>query len=74
MHRLVEVHYTIGLVKEAEKYAKYLGYNYQSSQWYENSYSLLNKDYKKERSRLEEKSKKEEKGLVKRTINKILQK
>ena len=47
LHRLVEVHYTIGLVKEAEKYAKYLGYNYQSSQWYENSYSVFNKNYKK---------------------------
>ena len=74
LHRLVEIYYNLGLIGEAEKTAKILGYNYNSSKWYENSYSLLNKDYKKERSRLEEKSKKEEKGLVKRTINKILQK
>ena len=47
LHRLVEVHYTIGLVEEAEKYAKFLGYNYQSSKWYENSYSVFNKNYKK---------------------------
>ena len=43
LHRLVEVHYTIGLIDEAEKYAQLLGYNYQSSKWYENSYSLFDK-------------------------------
>lgn len=46
LHRLVEVHYTIGLIDEAERYAKLLGYNYGSSEWYENSYSLFNKNYK----------------------------
>ena len=52
LHRLVEVYYTLGLIDEAEKYAQLLGYNYQSSKWYENSYSLFNKNYeikKKER-------------------------
>ena len=52
LHRLVEVHYTLGLIDEAKKYAQLLGYNYQSSKWYENSYSLFNKNYeikKKER-------------------------
>ena len=52
LHRLVEVHYTLGLIDEAEKYAQLLGYNYKSSKWYENSYSLFNKNYeikKKER-------------------------
>ena len=47
LHRLVEVYYTIGLTDEAKKYAKLLGYNYKSSQWYENSYSVFNKKYKK---------------------------
>ena len=47
LHRLVEVNYLIGLEDEAKKYAKLLGYNYQSSEWYENSYSLFNKKYKK---------------------------
>ena len=47
LHRLVEVHYIIGLKDEAKKYAKLLGYNYQSSQWYEQSYSLFDKKYKK---------------------------
>ena len=45
LHRLVEVHYTIGLVDEAEKYAQLLGYNYGSSEWYQNSYSLFDKNY-----------------------------
>ena len=55
LHRLVEVYYTIGLIDESEKYAKLLGYNYQSSKWYENSYSLFNKNYKvrkKKRSKI----------------------
>ena len=47
LHRLVEVHYTIGLEDEAKKYAKVLGYNYQSSKWYEKSYSIFNKNYQK---------------------------
>ena len=47
LHRLVEVHYTIGLIDEAEKYAQLLGYNYQSSKWYENSYSLFDETYEK---------------------------
>ncbi len=45
LHRLVELNYKIGLIDEAEKYASLLGYNYQSSQWYEASYKLINKDY-----------------------------
>jgi len=35
----------LGLNEEAEKYAKLLGYNYQSSRWYEQSYSLFDKNY-----------------------------
>ena len=45
LHRLVELHYKLGLVSEAEKYASLLGYNYQSSEWYAASYKLLNSDY-----------------------------
>ena len=47
LHRLVEIHYILGLEDEAQKYASLLGYNYQSSQWYENSYAVFNKNYKK---------------------------
>ena len=45
LHRLVELHYKIGLTNEAEKYAYVLGYNYKSSEWYEASYKLINKSY-----------------------------
>ncbi len=45
LHRLVETNYKIGLIEEAEKYANLLGYNYQSSQWYEQSYKIFNKEY-----------------------------
>ena len=59
LHRLVEVYYTIGLKDEAKKYANLLGYNYQSSKWYEKSYSVFNKDYEKNKKiRFKKKSKK----------------
>ena len=45
LHRLVEIHYKLGLDSEAKKYAAILGYNYQSSQWYKESYRIFNKDY-----------------------------
>jgi outer membrane protein assembly factor BamD len=47
LHRLVEIYYTLGLKEEARKYAKILGYNYQSSLWYEKSYSVFNMKYEK---------------------------
>ena len=46
LHRLVELHYKLGLIEESKNYAVMLGYNYQSSKWYEESYKILNKDYK----------------------------
>ena len=46
LHRLVEIHYRLGLIDEAKKYASLLGYNYQSSKWYEATYIIFNKDYK----------------------------
>lgn len=61
LHRLVEVHYTIGLKEEAKKYAKLLGYNYQSSKWYEQSYNIFNKNYKKI-----DKSKKKKRSTLKK--------
>lgn len=45
LFRLVEIYYTIGLQNEAKKYAKLLGYNYQSSEWYEKSYAIFDKTY-----------------------------
>ena len=64
LHRLVEVHYRIGLISEAKKYANTLGYNYLSSQWYKESYRVFNKNYtinrkpsKKEKKRLRDRIK-----------------
>ena len=66
LHRLVEVYYTIGLVDEAEKYAQLLGYNYQSSKWYENSYSLFDKTYEKRKKERFKTYKKKSGGLLKK--------
>ena len=46
LHRLVEIHHHLGLQNEAKEFAKILGYNYNSSEWYEKSYKVLNKNYK----------------------------
>ena len=46
LHRLVEINYKIGLEDESQKYANLLGYNYLSSEWYEKSYKVFNKNYK----------------------------
>ncbi len=62
LHRLVEIYYTIGLTKEAKKYAMLLGYNYQSSEWYEKSYIIFDKTYKKNK----EIKMKKEKSIVKK--------
>ena len=59
IHRLVEIHYKIGLEGEAKKYASLLGYNYLSSEWYKKTYSLLNKEYKTIKVENEKKSLKE---------------
>jgi len=57
LHRLVEIHYKIGLIEESKKYANLLGYNYQSSEWYKESYKVFNKNYKKISKRKKEKNK-----------------
>ena len=47
LYRLVELNYKLGLTDEAKKYTALLGYNYQSSEWYERSYNIVNTNYKK---------------------------
>ena len=61
LHRLVEIHYKIGLTQESKKYAKVLGYNYQSSEWYKQSYKVFNKDYEVKKKEVKKKRKK---GLI----------
>jgi outer membrane protein assembly factor BamD len=65
LHRLVEVYYIIGLENEAEKYAKLLSYNYQSSKWYEQSYSVFNKKYKKKKKKVK-KNKEKNNSILKK--------
>ena len=67
LHRLVEINFHLGLEEEAKKYANILGYNYNSSEWFEQSYKILNKDYKIKNL---SKSKKE-KGFIEKILKKI---
>ncbi|WP_146587711.1 outer membrane protein assembly factor BamD [Puniceibacterium confluentis] len=41
LHRLVESYLSLGLTQEAQTAGAILGYNYQSTQWYDDSYKLL---------------------------------
>ncbi len=65
LHRLVEINYRLGLIEESKKYAITLGYNYQSSDWYKNSYKVFNKNYRDSIKELQ-KDKKKKIGLIKR--------
>ena len=58
LYRLVEIYYLIGLTNEAKKYAKLLGYNYQSSEWYQRSYAMFDKTYAENKKNLINKNKK----------------
>ena len=66
LHRLVEVHYIVGLTNEAEKYAQLLGYNYKSSQWYEKSYAIFDKLYKVRDEERQNTLKKKNKKIIKK--------
>ena len=68
LHRLVEVYYKLGLVDEAKNAASILGYNYQSSQWYEKSYKVFNKKYKPRKVK-----KQKEMGLIRKKIKSLFE-
>ena len=68
LFRLVEVNYRLGLIEEAKQAAAILGYNYQSSEWYEKSYKTFNKKYKPKK-----KKKKKEMGLIRRKIKSLFE-
>ena len=65
LHRLVEINYRIGLTEESKQYANMLGYNYQSSEWYKNTYKVFNKDYRDTIKEVQ-KDKKKKIGLMKK--------
>ena len=68
LHRLVEVNYKLGLEGEAKQAAAILGYNYQSSEWYERSYKVFNKKYKPKKAK-----RKKEMGLIRRKIKSLFE-
>jgi outer membrane protein assembly factor BamD len=70
LHRLVEIYYIIGLENEAKKYAELLGYNYQSSAWYEKSYIIFNNSYKIEKNLL---NKNKKSNIVLRKLESLLE-
>jgi len=61
LHRLVEINFKLGLNEESKKYANLLGYNYLSSEWYQKSYVIHNKNYSIEKSKF---IKKDKNGIV----------
>jgi|TARA_B110001452_G_scaffold83241_1_gene68094 outer membrane protein assembly factor BamD len=65
LHRLVEVHYIIGLETEAKKYAKTLGYNYKTSQWYEQSYKVFDDKYELRKVKIQKDKRKKLIGRIK---------
>ena len=67
LYRLVEIYYIIGLEEEAKKYANLLGYNYNSSEWYERSYSIFDKTYAKNKERnIKDKKKNKAESILKK--------
>jgi len=47
IHRLVEIYHILGMEDESLKHASLLGYNYNSSEWYEETYKIFNRNYEK---------------------------
>ena len=46
IHRLVEIYYKLGMEEESLRYASLLGYNYNSGEWYKETYKIFNRKYK----------------------------
>ena len=69
IHRLVEIYYKLGLIDQSKKYASLLGYNYQSSKWYAESYRVFNKNYQDPKQKI----KKKRGNFIKRKFKTILE-
>ena len=63
---MVEIYYLLGLKNEAKKYASLLGYNYQSSKWYEKSYAVFDKMYEKNKKNKIKKDKEKNNSILKK--------
>ena len=66
LHRLVELNYRLGLIEESNRYANILGYNYESSEWYERSYKILNPNYVSKREKIDKENKRSGNFLLKK--------
>ncbi len=42
LHRLVECYLKLGVTEQANRYASVLGYNYPNSDWYKDTYAMMN--------------------------------
>jgi len=71
LHRLVELNYKLGLLEESNRYASILGYNYESSDWYERSYKVLNPKYISKSEKID-KEKKRSGNFLTRKIKSLL--
>ena len=68
----MEIHYHLGLEEESKKFASILGYNYNSSEWFKQSYKILNKEYKIDtKIKARDKKKAEDKSFIKKIIKMI---
>ena len=73
LFRLVEIHHHIGLESEAEKYASILGYNYNSSEWFAQSYKIFNKVYDFEKTVIAKNNGNRKKQTEKSFLSKIME-
>ena len=71
LHRLVETYFILGLEEESKKYAKLLGYNYKSSDWYKASYKVFNKDYEFSVKKFEQMKKRDKDSIFRRFVGKF---
>ena len=71
LHRLVETYFILGLEEESKKYAKLLGYNYKSSDWYKASYKVFNKDYEFSVKKFEQIKKKDKDSIFRKFVGKF---
>ena len=69
LYRLVEIHYKLGLLEEAKRYTSILGYNYNSSEWYEQSYIILNPQYVSRKDKIKKEKKRSKNFLIKKIKN-----
>ena len=70
LHRMVEIHYKIGNLNTAKKYASILGYNFNESEWFKKSYKILvDENYIIEKTNKKINLRKKLKNILKERLN-----